>query len=491
MTRIVPTMLLLAAGTGLLVAGCGEDDPAQPTVFVHVTPTHHTLAVGETVLFEAVVLGTANLEVSWTVIGGASYGTIDRTGLYTAPNSLPDPPAATVRATSRADTTKTAESTVTLLVPQAIEVAVAPDSITVHAGHAHQFRSTVTGTAAEEVTWSVDEGPEYGTIDTRGLYTAPDIVPGPPLATVRAASVADPSKSGTAVAAIYKIGPTPPGYVRIPAGSFTMGDGIAPCGSNLYPVTLTKDFYLGRAEVTNAQYLDMLQWAYDNGHVAATLAYVYDAMGSNKILVTVVNSEIAFRNGTFRLADNGHGINPDHPVTMVSWYGAAAYCDWLSLREGLDPAYDHTTWRCNDRDPYRAWGYRLPTDAEWEYAAQYDDERRYPWGDVDLTSSLANYNQNVGWTAPVGSYQAEKTIDGNGLFDMAGNVREWCNDWFECFAFPASTDPPGPPTGIDRVYRGGGWQDSGPSLRCAARMRTDPGRCSNDLGFRVARTVIP
>ncbi|MGH2570751.1 MAG: formylglycine-generating enzyme family protein, partial [bacterium] len=169
--------------------------------------------------------------------------------------------------------------------------------------------------------------------------------------------------------------------VVIPAGSFTMGDGAAACGTDEREVALTRAFLIGRREVTNQEYVDAAQWAYDHGRVTATSLAVLDAVdGSTAELVDLndLGCEIAFSNGTFLLRDAGHGLNPDHPMKEVTWWGAAAFCDWLSEREGLPRAYDHATWECNGGDPYGAPGYRLPTDAEWEYAAQWDDERIYP-----------------------------------------------------------------------------------------------------------------
>jgi formylglycine-generating enzyme required for sulfatase activity len=275
-----------------------------------------------------------------------------------------------------------------------------------------------------------------------------------------------------------------------------MGDGEAYCGIDQREVTLTEDFYLGQHEVTNQEYMDAVQWAYDHGYVTATTSSVRDAMdGSTAELLDLDDGdcEIAFSGGVFSLRDAGYGINPDHPVIDVTWFGAARYCDWLSMvsEPQLDRAYDHVgDWLCNDHDPYGARGYRLPTDAEWEYAAQYDDERIYPWGDQDPTEALANYGGDVGWTSPVGSYpDAPRAL---GLSDMAGNVWEWCNDWHVCgLGTSPATDPVGQTTGTHRVLRGGSWCGSDLSLRCAGRYGSGPGSSFSYFGFRVARTVTP
>jgi formylglycine-generating enzyme required for sulfatase activity len=242
----------------------------------------------------------------------------------------------------------------------------------------------------------------------------------------------------------------------------------------------------------------LVQWAYDQGYVNATETSVTDALGSTQELLDLndVGSEIAFGNGVFSLRDAGHGINPNHPVKAVTWFGAAAYCDWLSLREGLSQAYNHTNWTCNGGDPYRAQGYRLPTDAEWEYAAQFDDERIYPWGNEAPNAGLANIRRDyqTGWTEPVGSYPAEKIIGGRELHDMAGNVYEWCNDWHRCAAAPSPIDPPGPTSGTYRILHGGSWVSDSVSLRCSYRFLYASPPNPPVLyrhGFRVVRTVDP
>ena len=171
----------------------------------------------------------------------------------------------------------------------------------------------------------------------------------------------------------------------------------------------------------------------------------------------------------------------------VSWYGAAAYCDWLSMQVPCARAYDHSDWSCNEGDPYGATGYRLPTDAEWEYAAQYDDERKYPWGDEVPDCSRANYRDCVGWTSPVGGLPAAPTA--LGLYDMVGNVWEWCNNWHTCnLGTTPETDPGGPASSSYRVLRGGSWNYLAISLPCAGRYRGIPSITDHDGGFRCART---
>jgi formylglycine-generating enzyme required for sulfatase activity len=293
----------------------------------------------------------------------------------------------------------------------------------------------------------------------------------------------------------------PANMATVPPGTFVIGDGVAQCGQSQHEVVLTHAFTLGKYEVTNQQYLDALQWAFDQGYATVGGGVVRDNLdGSTDPLLDLSSQwcEIAFAGHSFFLRDVGFGINPQHPVKEVSWYGAARYCDWMSMKARLPRAYAHAgDWSCNGGDPYGATGYRLPTEAEWEFAATYHDERIYPWGNQEPDCSLANcWAANwycIGWTLPVGHFPAAPAaLD---LFDMAGNVHEWCNDWFVCDLTDCpAVDPTGPATGAHRVIRGGSWADPASLLRCSNRvlyppLREGPEYAHHNLGFRVARTL--
>jgi len=287
----------------------------------------------------------------------------------------------------------------------------------------------------------------------------------------------------------------PAGFVAIAHGTFTMGSPTSEPGRGAdetqHQVTLTHGVYIQTTEVTNQQYRDMAQWAYDHGHVTVSGSSLLDNLdGSTEVLkyLGAEYYEVSFSNGMFSC------INPTHPVKYVTWYGSVAYCDWLSLQQGLPRAYNHNTWQCNGGNPYTADGYRLPTEAEWEYACRAGTQTPFNTGSCLDAGTEANYDGNwpqsgcptgpyVGWSVPVGSYPP----NGYGLFDMHGNLWEWCNDWYGAYG-GAVTNPGGPASGDNRVFRGGAWYLNAGNCRSAYRSDYDPYSAHYTIGFRPVRT---
>ncbi len=267
--------------------------------------------------------------------------------------------------------------------------------------------------------------------------------------------------------------------VRIPAGTFWMGSESesASNGEKLrHEVTLTKDFFLSACEVTVAQFLQF----YNDPDLPAD------------------EKPVAWLEEWNR---DGKQYSPtdDCPIQSVSWQDAVRFCNWLSRREKRTEVYVQTGETRNVKDVLdkevetEVWtsnlqtdGYRLPTEAQWEYACRGESETEFEFGDaIELLNNYAFYRENSADKAwPV----ASKLPNPWGLSDMQGNVWEWCQDWYTEDAYKQSEakDPSGPSTGEARVFRGGGWYDDGEYCRPAIRYRSTPEGRYGDLGFRVA-----
>ena len=228
--------------------------------------------------------------------------------------------------------------------------------------------------------------------------------------------------------------------IFIPSGQYTRGSEVEETAPNERPLHLTtvSRFYISRLLVMNAEYEQ-----FDRAHKSK----------------------------------RSPGAGDRHPVVYVSYLDAVKFCQWLSTRERRR--------------------YRLPTEAEWEYAAKGTDNRKYPWGNYDGRGDLANFadkNTVFAWSdrdiddgypesSPVGSFPLGASPFG--IEDMAGNVWEWCLDYFELYRPGPKTNPRGPTSGTKRVHRGGSWKSRFNSLRTTVRSSNVPSFSCNDLGFRI------
>ncbi|MBI4976757.1 MAG: SUMF1/EgtB/PvdO family nonheme iron enzyme [Spirochaetes bacterium] len=259
--------------------------------------------------------------------------------------------------------------------------------------------------------------------------------------------------------------------VRLPGGSFSMGSTLEYTEKPIRTVTLPP-FMIGIHEVTYRQWKQTYDYALKRG-------YTFDNTGT----------------------DGGHFLDiekheDNEPVAGVSWFDAVKWCNAASEAEGLAPCYYTTAAK---RDVYRkgaiqvspAWvrweanGYRLPTEAEWEYACRAGTTSRYYWGDSISGAHVWNYANCSGRTHPVGL----KHPNAFGIYDMSGNTAEWCFDLYGFYAVKDIVHPKGALSGDYRVVRGGGIADQNNALRSASRNYLAPLTALYDNGFRIVRTV--
>jgi len=222
--------------------------------------------------------------------------------------------------------------------------------------------------------------------------------------------------------------------VYVPEGDFSMGSNSYSDEQPIHIVYLDS-FWIDQTEVTNRMYT-----------------------------LCVAAGKCAPPDSSSSYSRSSYYGNPDYgdfPVIYVSWNDASAYCAWA------------------DR--------RLPTEAEWEKAARGTDERTYPWGNT-IDCSLANYYSCVGDTTAVGSYESGKSP--YGVYDLAGNIWEWVNDWYSDTYYASLPDrnPTGPSSGDYRVLRGGAWFNGDFYVRSADRYWSSPTLSNYYIGFRCSRS---
>jgi formylglycine-generating enzyme required for sulfatase activity len=287
----------------------------------------------------------------------------------------------------------------------------------------------------------------------------------------------------------YRVAYLPPttNLVFLPAGSFQMGNCMNPNEGSTNELPLhtvyVSGFYMDRCDVTKALWDNVCNWATNNGY-----SFDYGAGGKSG----------------------------NHPAQSLTWYDAVKWCNARSEKEGRVPAYytnaaKTMVYRTGTNDlqaSFVNWtnGYRLPTEAEWEKAARgAASGQRFPWGNT-ISWSQANYkadpavyaydvnpangyhpaftNNGMPYTSPAGYFSPNEY----GLYDMSGNVWQWCWDWYGLYSSGPQSDPCGPALGLSRVYRGGCWFSVPINCRAADRAYGYPAGRNVDIGFRC---VLP
>jgi len=267
----------------------------------------------------------------------------------------------------------------------------------------------------------------------------------------------------------------PEGFVYIAPGTFTMGSPAAEANrwntETQHTVTLTRGFYMGKHEVTQELYQEV--------------------MGANP----------SYFDGSAGKEPAEGEAQAKRPVENVSWYDAIVFCNKLSERDNLTPVYsihgstDPAAWGSAPAGSDSAWnavaadwganGYRLPTEAEWEYACRAGTTTAYNTG-AAVSDAAAWYAANSDMkTHEVG----KKLPNARGLYDMHGNVWEWVWDWSGAYPAGSVTDPAGPESGSFRVLCGGGWCHDARRLRSAYRGGSYPHSRRSVIGFRVVRVA--
>ncbi|BDV42181.1 hypothetical protein GURASL_11040 [Geotalea uraniireducens] len=329
-----------------------------------------------------------------------------------------------------------------------------------------------------------------------------------------------------------------PAMITVPAGSAKIGfdtytglppyPGELPAGNNYVPgpagpihtITLTDDFQMGKYQVTNAQFCAMLNYALNKGYLTGEYAgnvSVKNREGDSQNLY-MLDANYEGKPAEIAFSDNRFIVKPGmekRPAVYVTWYGAAFYCNILSEWMGLTQLYNLQDWSCTFNGVKRFYGYpgyRLPTEAEWEYAARFDADnmsaKRRPlaWEsdyataiqeylNDPLLSTYMNYRSGLG-TMDVGSYELGKSY--LGFYDMGGNTSDWVQDYYAPYTYfkdytsaAKRINPVNDTSGVYRQRRGGSWLVYANNFPWTTyHTNTNwPYTYYCDLGFRIVRVL--
>jgi formylglycine-generating enzyme required for sulfatase activity len=466
----------------------GVKDSGSLAVIINRPPTittqpiSQTIASGDTATMTVEASGTAPLTYQWY------RGNVGTTSAPVGTNSNSfTTPALTVNTrywVKVSNGTGEAQSVLcTITIGVAPSITTQPASTSIDYGSTATLSVVASGTAPLTYQWY--QGAVGTTTNPVGTNSASFTTPALTATTTYWVWVSNPAgevNSALATVTVTAV-TTPADMALIPAGSFTMGDSfdgddVAP------PVTVSVGaFYIGKYEVTKALWDEVRTWGLANGY-----------------------SDL----------NSGEGKAVDHPVHTITWFDMVKWCNARSQKHGLTPVYtvSEAVMKTGSSVPTPNWsanGYRLPTEAEWEKAARGGvSGKRFPWGTDTISHSLANYYASAGYsydssgsvedfhptyrtgstpyTSPVGSFSA----NAYGLHDMAGNVWEWCWDWYGASSYVnGAIDPRGAASGSVRVMRGGSCDGVAFNCRVAHRSGYWPSSTVSSVGFRVVRSSVP
>ncbi len=280
-------------------------------------------------------------------------------------------------------------------------------------------------------------------------------------------------------------------------------------------VELTYAHFIGKTEVTNQEFVELGNWAIGEGYATTTESAMFDAIDGSTVELINFDFEdtpIDVQDGMLRLKKPEFA---NHPIIEVTWFGAVSYCDWLSIKEGIDKAYDHSDWSLVSLN------YRLPKEAEWENACRAGTKTAFYSGAIENGDCVEPNLDEAGWfcgNAGNSSHDVgTKAANALGLFDMHGNVWEWCHDLYGNYEIPAIPDDPdtpdglpprplmfydddelvpvvnprGPDEGTNRIIRSGRWLLASTMCRSAGRLMGVPEYRGFHIGFRVASREVP
>jgi len=479
-------LLLAMMVAGLVFWSCSDDSSSEPenkapTCSITSPAANATFTIGNnvTVNVDATDTDGTIAEVRFYFDGNGLDADTNFPYSYSIPTGSYNEGAHTIKATAKDNDGAETSSQINITLTTGITPPPTPTLV-----------SPTNGSTVEDLTptfdWSDATGATSYTIlvDNNSTFASPEINQSPTISIytpgsnltagtyywkVLATNEAGSSSYSTVWEVFVINGSTPSGFVYVQGGTFTMGDHFSESDSEdelpLHSVTLS-DYHIGATEVTQKEWTDI--------------------MGSNPA--------------------SGYGLGDTYPVYYVSWYEIIKYCNLRSIAEGLTPVYTissstdpavwgtvptstNTTWNaaiCN----WSANGYRLPSEAEWEYASRGGihnaDNLRY--SGCNLETDLTNYawySANSGSsTHPVGT----KLPNQLGLYDMSGNLCEWCWDWYGSYTSDSVTNPYGTTTGSYRVGRGGVWYAIALHCRVVDRFYSFPYYSNFPLGFRLSRT---